>query len=84
MHFVRHLVSQSPLATEMTVIWLGSSNDFAGQAGWELFALLAMQDRSLTDDFLESQIRTIEGEIHQARNRTRQAMNSALIAIGLQ
>ncbi len=81
--FVRHLVSHSPLATEMTVIWLESSNDFAGQAGSELLALLAMHDRSLADDFLESQIRTIEGEIHHARNRTRYAMNRALIAIGL-
>ena len=81
--FVRHLVSRSPLAAEMAGCWQGSSDDFAGQAGWELLAILAMQDRSLADDYLESQLRMIEKELDQAGNRTRYAMNSALIAIGL-
>lgn len=81
--FVRHLVGRSPLAAELAAKWTRSARDFTGQAGWELLAILAMQDRSLADDLPEAQLRTIEREVHQAGNRTRYAMNSALIAIGL-
>ena len=81
--FVRHVASRSPLAAEMAGKWMDSAGDFNGQAGWELLAILAMQDLLMADDYFESRIGAIEAEIHRAGNRSRYAMNSALIAIGL-
>jgi hypothetical protein len=42
-----------------------------------------MDNPSLEEALFERYLETIETDIHQAKNRTRHAMNSALIAIGL-
>ena len=52
-------------------------------AGWDLAAVLAMRDDDLGDRFFLDLLTKIEREIGQAGNRTRHAMNGALIAIGL-
>ncbi len=63
--------------------WIASRNDFLGQAGWNLVAISAMRSDSLTDAAFEELLGTIEREIGSAKNRTRHAMNNALIAIGM-
>jgi 3-methyladenine DNA glycosylase AlkD len=62
--------------------WTKSSQEWTGRAGWLIFARLAMKDGVLADEYLEARIPVIEERIHKAKNRVRDAMNSALIAIG--
>lgn len=63
--------------------WIGSSQEFIGQAGWNLLAHLAMKDQELPDGFFEAYLKVIEQQIHSRPNRVRHAMKGALIAIGL-
>ena len=81
--FVRNLVSKSPHARKKMEQWVKSKDEWIGRAGWMLLSLLAMQDKDLPDVQLEKFLQTIEKNIHQAKNRTREAMNSALISIGI-
>lgn len=63
--------------------WMFAARDWVAQAGWDLAAVLALRDPDLTDRFFLDLLTKIEREIGQAGNRTRHAMNGALIAIGL-
>lgn len=81
--FARHLASQSRLARRKVEQWTKSREDFTGQAGYSVQAILAMENPDLPDAYFEKHLETIERRIHQAGNRTRHAMNSAVIAIGL-
>lgn len=63
--------------------WTASDRDWTGQAGFDLLAHLAMNDPTPDDAFFLRWLRIIEREIHARPNRTRHAMNSALLAIGL-
>jgi hypothetical protein len=63
--------------------WTRAEDEWLGQAGWRMVAKCAMQDASLPDSFFEACLEQIEGEIHTRKNRVRDAMNSALIAIGI-
>ena len=63
--------------------WTHSKKEWAGRMGWQLLAYLAMKDTELTDEFFESHLETIERDIHSGKNRVKDAMNSALIAIGI-
>lgn len=75
------LASQSPFARKKMQQWTRKPDEWMSTAGWNLLALLAM-DKSQPDDLLDGYIRRIEAEIHDAPNRTRYAMNGALIGIG--
>ena len=63
--------------------WVNSKDEWVGRAGWMLLSILAMQDKGLPDQQLETYLKNIEKNIHEAKNRTREAMNSALISIGI-
>jgi 3-methyladenine DNA glycosylase AlkD len=77
------LVSLSPPARKKMERWTKSKSEWTGRAGWLLAGMIAMQDKELTDDYFENQLEIIERDIHSAKNRVRDAMNSALIGIGL-
>jgi 3-methyladenine DNA glycosylase AlkD len=62
--------------------WTALPGDYAGQAGWDLVGLLAASDKELTDAYFEDKLQVIEARIRTAPNRTRHAMNGALIGIG--
>lgn len=81
--FVRNIASKSPYARKKMESWVKSKDEWVGRAGWMLLSILAMQDKDLTDQQLEMYLKTIEKNIHKAKNRTREAMNSALISIGI-
>ncbi len=81
--FVAGVAGKAPGVVARAARWMDSSSDWAGQAGWDLVAHLAMKDPSLEDGFFASLLERIEREIGAAQNRTRHAMNSALIAIGI-
>ena len=63
--------------------WSCSEDEWIGRSGWRLVALFAMKDAEASDEYLLSCLDTIEGGIHTSKNMTKDAMNSALIAIGI-
>ncbi len=63
--------------------WSTSNGEWLGRSGWQLLAHLAMSDDELPDSYFDAHLGTIETEIHNRKNRVRDAMNSALIAIGI-
>ena len=79
---VSHLASKSPFARKKMEQWTKSDDEWISSAGWQLLAQLAMTDETFTDEYLESYIKEITSRIHTAKNRTKYAMNNALIAIG--
>jgi 3-methyladenine DNA glycosylase AlkD len=80
---VRHLAGKSTHAQQLMERWTRSDDDQLGQAGWGLLAVIAMEENRLEDRYFEEKLAHIERHIHKAKNRTRHAMNSALIAIGI-
>jgi 3-methyladenine DNA glycosylase AlkD len=76
-------VKKTPLVKRKMEKWTRSKGEWTGQAGFQLLSHLAMQDETLTDDYLEGYLRIIESEIHGRKNRVRHSMNGALISIGL-
>ena len=77
------LVAQTPWARRKMDVWGSVRGEWTGRVGWLLVAYLAKNDPTLTDEDLTKKLATIEREVHARKNRTRDAMNSALIAIGL-
>jgi len=63
--------------------WAGSKDEWTGAVGWKVLAHLAREDKDLPDTFFEPFLEEIESKIHTSKNRTRDAMNTALIAIGV-
>jgi len=81
--FTGSLASRVPGVRERADRWSTADRDWTAQAGWDLYAQLAIRDPALDDAFLLELLRRIEGGIARAGNRTRHSMNGALIAIGL-
>jgi 3-methyladenine DNA glycosylase AlkD len=77
------LIGRSTLTRMFMERWTDSPEEWRGRAGWHLLARLAMADPALPDDFFAPYLTTIEREIHGLKNRVRDAMNNALIAIGI-
>ena len=63
--------------------WRNAAGEWYGRAGWHLVSHLAMQNPDLPDAWFIDHLDTIEREIHTRQNRVRDAMNNALIAIGI-
>ena len=63
--------------------WNTSRGEWVARSGWRLLAHLAMSEVELADSYFDVHLGTIESEIHDRKNRVRDAMNSALIAIGI-
>lgn len=81
--FVAEVASRVPGVPERSERWRASERDWTAQAGWDLVGALAMGDRDLDDAFFADQLARIERELPGAGNRTRHAMNGAVIAIGV-
>jgi 3-methyladenine DNA glycosylase AlkD len=77
------LVSRTPLVQRKIKDWLDARSEWTSCVGWLLLGHFAMNDREQPDAWFEAHLRTIEHEIHQRRNWVRNAMNSALIGIGV-
>jgi 3-methyladenine DNA glycosylase AlkD len=74
--------SKTPFARKKMEQWGKAKGEWVGRAGWLLTAHVAMKDVELPDVYFQKHLKTIEQEIHTRKNRIRDAMNSALIAIG--
>ena len=77
------LIAKSPHCQTKMEKWGRSKGEWTGRTGWSLLAHLAMSDTELPNSYFESHLATIENEIHTRKNRVRDAMNSAVIAIGI-
>jgi len=77
------LVSRSELVREKMEAWTAGEGEWVSRAGWRLLSYLALEHDDIADDLFEERLGVIEREIHARPNRTRDAMNGALIAIGL-
>ncbi len=80
--FVVSLASLVPGVRERADRWTASTRDWTAQAGWDLYAQLALKDPSLEDEFFLALLDRIRAGIGAAGNRTRHSMNGCLIAIG--
>jgi 3-methyladenine DNA glycosylase AlkD len=81
--FTQKLVARTPYARKKAKQWSAAKSEYKGRAGWHLVGQLTRDDPQLPDSYFAERIEQIEREIHGARNRKREAMNNALIAIGL-
>jgi len=81
--FVGSLASQVPGVRARADRWAAASRDWTSQAGWDLYGYLAQNDEDLDDAYFLDLLARIERGIDTAGNRTRHAMNGALIAIGV-
>ena len=77
------LLNQTPFVRQQAEAWVGAEDEWQGRCGWYLLSYLAMNDGSLADDYFGPYLTVIEQEIHQRKNRVREAMNNSLIAIGI-
>ena len=78
---VAKVAAESTYAMKKMQQWTRSTDEWTSSAGWRIMAAMA-GDRSLADNFFDPYLTRIEKEIHEAPNRTRYAMNGAVIAIG--
>jgi 3-methyladenine DNA glycosylase AlkD len=76
------VVARSPLAMTCMAAWIGSEDEWLGRAGWSIMAALATGQSGVPDASFTPYIAVIERRIRDAKNRTREAMNRALIAVG--
>lgn len=81
--FVVSLASQVKGVRQRADRWSAAERDWTAQAGWDLYAQLALNDETLDDAFFLGLLARIERDIGGAGNRTRHSMNGALIAIGV-
>jgi 3-methyladenine DNA glycosylase AlkD len=77
------LASRTSFARKKSEIWIKSKQEWTARAGWLLLTRLAMTDASLSDEYFEERLSLVESDIHSSKNRVRDAMNTALINIGL-
>jgi 3-methyladenine DNA glycosylase AlkD len=63
--------------------WRSTRSEWIGRAGWNLIGQLALHEPDLPDDYFEPYLLEIRNGIQQQKNRVREAMNNALIAIGV-
>jgi 3-methyladenine DNA glycosylase AlkD len=81
--FFVDLLNKTPYARQLAEAWVDSDAEFIGRAGWHLIAQLAMHDPALLDSYFDPYLVQIASHIHGRKNRTREAMNNAMIAIGI-
>lgn len=76
-------ICTSPIAIERMEEWTNSDDEWIGRAGWSLLSNIAIKNKTLQDDFFSPYLEEIKVNIHNEKNRKKEAMNRALIAIGI-
>ncbi len=79
------LAARSPVAKALSKKWTKAKGEWVSSAGWNILTglLNGSQDVGFEEAELEELLQTIETRIDRAPNRTRYAMNNALISIGV-
>jgi 3-methyladenine DNA glycosylase AlkD len=73
--------ARHPDAAGLARAWIQADGEWLSSSGWNVYAILAT-DRALDEREAARLVDLIPRRIHSAPNRTRHAMNGALIAIG--
>ena len=81
--FVFKVVVKTPFAQELMLIWIESTKEWIGRAGWNILNNYALYHKDLPDSFFEPYLSKLEAQLQTSKNRTKQAMNNTLIAIGI-
>jgi 3-methyladenine DNA glycosylase AlkD len=81
-HFAS-LAAKSALARTCAERWMHADGEWIERAGWDLLGQLAMHAADLPEAYFGPYLQEIEASIHSRKNRVREAMNNALIAIGI-
>ncbi len=78
-----NVVQRSPVALKLAQKWIAAKKEWTATTGWYVIAGLARENPdAITKAEYRALLKTIETGIHEAKNRVRYAMNSALISIG--
>jgi 3-methyladenine DNA glycosylase AlkD len=77
------LVAQAPLAHKKAAKWRQAKSEMVSNTGWGVTSRLVQRDPNWEDRELAALLDEIETRIHSAPNRTRLAMNSTVISIGI-
>jgi 3-methyladenine DNA glycosylase AlkD len=77
------LVGSTPHARKKAEKWMRSKHEWVGRSGWSVLCRVASSDEDLNDEYFVPYLVTIESDIHMSKNRVRDAMNMAIINIGL-
>ena len=81
--FITNIINKTPYREYLSEKWINSEEENISRAGWQLMALIAMHQKNLPDLYFEKFLGLIEKNIHKSKNRCKDAMNNALIGIGL-
>jgi len=76
------VLARSPIALTCMAAWVADDDEWLGRAGWSIMAALATHHAEVPDAAFPPYLAVIERRIDGAKNRTREAMNRALVAIG--
>ena len=76
------IAAETPGALEHARRWIESDDEWVGRAGWTALAILLGREGALTDDEARALLPVIEQRIGAAKNRVKDAMLNALIAVG--
>lgn len=76
------LAVRSPLAEQKAAEWVNVDQEWMERAGWLVLAQL-MADAALPDETFLPCLETIASDIHNRKNRVKDAMNTALISAGI-
>lgn len=77
------LVAQSPMAWKKMEKWTKSNQEFVQQSGYSILTVLLRDGYEMNKTEGNRILKTIEKEIHDAPNRARHSMNTAIMAIGI-
>ncbi|MCA9705142.1 MAG: histone H1-like repetitive region-containing protein [Myxococcales bacterium] len=79
---VSTLAARSPLAPTLGARWRKAKADLRSAAGWDVIGTLCAPGSAVDDAWLRPLLQEIRTGIARAPNRTRYAMNNALISMG--
>ena len=77
------LAGKTKYARKKMEKWTRSKQEWTGRLGWLLLVNFAQADGELTNAELTEYRKIIEAGIHTSTNRVKDAMNSALMAMGI-
>ncbi|MFN8376617.1 MAG: DNA alkylation repair protein [Anaerolineae bacterium] len=77
-----NLMAKAPIARAKAEQWIQSDEEYVARAGWHILSRLSLDNAALDDTYFVPHLATIEQHIHERKNRTREAMNNAVIAFG--
>lgn len=79
------MLADSPLAFRLADKWIASNEDLRMSAGWSTYTWMlgVKKDGEFDAERLRHLLHLVRDTIHQSPNRTRYAMNSFLMAVGV-